>query len=90
MPIYEYRCQACQREVERLCKYVERDEVLGCGECGGSMLRFMSVPHLLPDGVYSYCPNVGSADTFDRKRAKIEKMNEAKRDGERPKLIDQI
>ena len=89
MPLYEYRDES-GHEITKLRKFEERDEPLFCEECGQSMLRFMSVPHLQPDGVYSYAPNVGSADEFERKRTKIEMMNEAKRDGKKPKLIDKI
>ena len=89
MPIYEYRCTNGHIH-ERLRKYDDRDEPAWCIHCDAQALRKMSAPHVPPDGVYSYCPNVGSMDTFERKRAKIEKMNEAKKDGKKPKLIDQI
>jgi hypothetical protein len=40
--------------------------------------------------MYSYAPNVGSKDAFDRKQAKIEQWNEQKREGKKPKLVDGV
>jgi len=89
MPIYQYRCKNGHTH-DRLRKMDERDNPAQCLQCDADATPIISAPHVPPDGVYSYCPNVGSADTFERKRAKIEKMNEAKKDGKRPQLIDQI
>ena len=89
MPLYEYKCTNGHVH-QRLRRMDERDNPARCIQCDADATPIISAPHVPPDGVYSYCPNVGSMDTFDRKRAKIEKMNEAKRDGKKPKLIDQI
>ena len=88
-PLYEYKCPNGHTH-QRLRKMDERDNPAPCLQCDSDAEPIISAPHLQPDGVYSYCPNVGSADTFERKRAKIEKMNEAKKDGKKPKLIDTV
>jgi putative FmdB family regulatory protein len=76
MPIYEYRC-ANGHQTERLRKYAKRDGGIWCGECGTRMKRMLSLPHCVPDGMYSYAPNIGSADAFERRREVIK----ARRDG---------
>ena len=79
MPIYEYRCPNRHTET-KLRKRQDSDEPLTCA-CGEPMERIMSAPHCLPDGVYSYAPNVGSADNFERKQAILDKNRERKKDG---------
>jgi putative FmdB family regulatory protein len=67
MPIFEYRCANGHR-IERLRKYSARDDESLCWTCAGApMTRVVSAPHVEPDGVYSYEPNMGSKDAFDRK-----------------------
>ncbi len=46
MPIYEYKCEKCGHEVEKLLRVVEDDDkegrlVILCSECGGQMIRQM-------------------------------------------------
>ena len=89
MPLYEYRCEA-GHVTTRLRPYEMRDEATECPVCGAPTLRLFPKPHIGPDGMYSYAPNIGDKDTFDRKQAKIEKWNEAKREGRQPKLIDEV
>ena len=89
-PIYEYRCQECLEEAEQLRKYEQRDEPMECDSCGGSMLRFLSAPHIGPDGMYSYAPNIGTPDAFERKQTKMEKTAEHKKDTGRTKLFDSV
>lgn len=67
MPIYEYRCSH-KHKLEALCRFEHRDEVQTC-HCGLPMQRIFSAHHTEPDGVYSYEPNLGSRDAFDRKMA---------------------
>ena len=85
MPLYEYKCPNGHIH-DRLRKIDERDHPARCLQCDTPAQPIISAPHVMPDGTYSYAPNVGSMDDFDRKRAKIEKMNEAKKDGKKPKL----
>jgi putative FmdB family regulatory protein len=67
MPIYEYRCKQRHR-IESLRKFEDQTPEV-CTECGETMARIISAHHQAPDGIYSYEPNLGSADAFDRKMA---------------------
>jgi putative FmdB family regulatory protein len=67
VPIFEYRCPS-RHVIEALRKFEHRDEPQTC-HCGQPMLRIFSAHHQAPDGIYSYEPNIGSADAFDRKMA---------------------
>lgn len=43
MPLYEYRCQKCGRQVEKIQKF--SDPLLKtCEHCGGRLERLVSVP----------------------------------------------
>lgn len=69
-PIYEYECaNAHVHEVIR--SYDRRDEAWGCLDCGEPMSRVWSTAHVPPDGVYSYAPNLGDPERFERQRAAI-------------------
>ena len=87
MPLYEYRCPKGHVH-ERLRKYSERDEPCICVECDEEAKPILSIPHVEPDGVYSHTPNIGSADAFDRKQAKLARDCEARKDGLKPKLTE--
>lgn len=76
MPIYEYTCNQGHR-CDRLRKYHQRNNGVWCGECGRRMKRVPSLPHCAPDGVYSYAPNIGSPEAFERRQEAIK----ARRDG---------
>ncbi len=41
MPIYEYACEKCGKQIEVLHKVSERGPAR-CGDCGGKMTRLMS------------------------------------------------
>lgn len=70
MPIYDYVDDE-GHTVEHIRSYGRRDEPTVC-YCGRTMRRLeISPTHCPPDGVYSYAPNVGSADRFERQRAAI-------------------
>ena len=44
MPIYEYRCEACQHELEALQKHSD-DVLVKCPECGSpSLKKLVSAP----------------------------------------------
>lgn len=70
MPLYEYRC-AEGHQAECLRKYEARDDPANCETCGAPMRRVISAHHAPVDGIYSYAPNLGTADAFERKRAKM-------------------
>jgi len=40
MPIYEYRCEACDHTFDKITKY--EDKVQECAECGASSKRLIS------------------------------------------------
>jgi hypothetical protein len=71
MPLYEYSCEhGHQHEVIR--SYDRRDDAWGCLDCGAPMQRLeVSRSHVPPDGVYSYAPNVGDPERFERQREAI-------------------
>jgi hypothetical protein len=66
MPIYETKCPA-GHVTEHLRAYARRDDPTTCA-CGLPAERIMSIPHCVPDGMYSYAPNVGNADAFERRQ----------------------
>lgn len=71
MPIFEYRCQnAHTHEVVR--SFDRRDQPWPCLDCGEPMTRLeVSRSHIPPDGVYSYAPNLGDPERFERQREAI-------------------
>lgn len=70
MPIYSYVCPAGHQR-DHLRKYEQRDDSVTCEECGESMRRTMSVANIPPDGVYSYEPNIGSKEKFERQHEQL-------------------
>ena len=75
MPIYEYICpHGCTREMLR--RFDERDSLPICPVHGEDMEWKPSIPAKRTDGIYSYAPNIGSEQAFERKR-------EALREGQR-------
>jgi putative FmdB family regulatory protein len=66
-PTYEYRCEACARRQEELRPMGVRDLPGVCLQCGHETRRILSMPHVLPDGVYSYSPNIGDPNTHERR-----------------------
>ncbi len=68
--IYEYVC-ASEHRTERIRKIAERHDPLPCDTCQGETHLIISKTHRQPDGIYSYCPNVGSEQAFERKRDAI-------------------
>lgn len=41
MPIYEYRCQACEGKFEVLTSYAERDKAQVCPSCESTQTRVL-------------------------------------------------
>lgn len=40
MPVYEYWCQGCGKEVEKLVKSIERElPLVSCPDCGARMTK---------------------------------------------------
>lgn len=70
MPIFEYACGAGHR-VDTIRHYDKRDDPKAC-DCGLPMTRIeVSRPSGSPDGIYSYAPNIGDPDRFERQRQAI-------------------
>jgi len=62
MPLYEFRCDACQHVIERLCRVGSNGKGLQCPECGGSKLRrLMSVFSARSKGDSGATTSVGSS-----------------------------
>ena len=36
MPLYEYHCQECQRDFERMVRFFDADQPQECPDCGGN------------------------------------------------------
>ena len=75
MPIYEYKCSnlAGTHTTEAIRSYRDRDVRSPICHCGYQTFRIeISQPHCMPDGMYSYEPNVGSARDFERRRNALE------------------
>lgn len=67
MPRYDWTCPNGHRH-EHVSSYERRDEPRACVTCGAPATREFPHPHCPPSGVYSYEPNVGSADAFEYRR----------------------
>jgi hypothetical protein len=66
--IIEYECEQGHL-TEKLRKYADRDLPTDCEMCGLATTRIeISAPHIEPDGLYSHCPNLGSARDFERRQ----------------------
>lgn len=67
MANFLYRC-AEQHDTLKIRSWANRDDDVVC-HCGRKAARIEIVSmHVPPSGVYSYMPNVGSADRFERQR----------------------
>ena len=86
MPLYEYACPTCRKVEAKLRGYGARHDVVECAECKQPMPLIISGAHIVPDGVYSYAPNIGSADAFERRQLAI---HARKKDGG-PRVIPKI
>lgn len=70
MPMWDYTCANGHTE-EHVRSIPERDAPFACA-CGASMRRVeIARAHVPPDGVYSYAPNIGDPERFERQREAI-------------------
>jgi len=70
MPIWDYHCPD-GHTVEQVRSVATRDEERPC-HCGKPLARVeISRSHVAPDGVYSYAPNIGDPERFERQRQAI-------------------
>lgn len=47
MPIYEFKCVECEKDIELLLDMDERDKPQECKDCGGKLNRLISLPRIL-------------------------------------------
>jgi hypothetical protein len=76
MPFYEYTCPDGHRTGPLMRRISARHDPLSCEKCRKPAELSMSIPHCPPDGVYSYAPNLGDANAFERR---IENLKHGKR-----------
>jgi len=67
---YAYRCDA-GHDSDQFTSMAKCAESRPCPKCGNPARRVITAPHVAPDGVYSHTPNIGDADTFDRRHEEI-------------------
>ncbi len=67
--IYQYLCPE-KHLTELMRKMDNRHDPVECS-CGKPASLIISKTRRQPDGIYSYCPNVGSEADFERKRNAI-------------------
>ena len=91
MPIYDWKCADGHTQTH-LVSYARRDEPRACNTCGADTVRQFPRTHCPPDGVYSYAPNTGDPERFERQREairtgtkvipRVAKMDREHRDGQ--------
>lgn len=70
MPFYEYQCGEGHIS-ERFAVYARRPKTVTCDRCGSRARPIISAPHVEPDGVHSYMPNLGDPARFERQQEAI-------------------
>ena len=60
MPLYEYKCTACQKLVEKIQKFSD-PEITDCPHCGGRLERVLSAPAVTFKGGGWYADGYASA-----------------------------
>jgi hypothetical protein len=63
--IYEYLCPD-RHVTEKMRKVADRHDPVECS-CGKPASLIISKTHRQPDGIYSYAPNSGDPNTFERR-----------------------
>ena len=68
--------------------YERRDDPRSCPTCGEPTVRQFPLNHVPPDGLYSYAPNVGDPEVFERRRDAMQSMRDT---GKRaiPKILSE-
>ena len=89
MPTYEYSCESCSHVHSQIRGMAERNRPATCPVCRSSATLIMSAPHVPTDGVYSYAPNIGSPEAFERKQEAIKNSRGMRGWDERVKREDQ-
>jgi putative FmdB family regulatory protein len=60
MPLYEYKCTACQKHTEKIQKFSDA-EITACPHCGGKLERVLSAPAVSFKGGGWYADGYGNA-----------------------------
>ncbi len=60
MPLYEYKCIACQKLIEKIQKFSD-PEITTCRHCGGTLERVVSAPAIAFKGGGWYADGYASA-----------------------------
>lgn len=62
MPMYDYECEACGEQIEKIRKLSERDDPMPCKflNCEGNMSRLVSSPKHVHGGFYDNIKSGGS------------------------------
>jgi putative FmdB family regulatory protein len=60
MPLYEYKCTACNRHIEKIQKFSD-PEITTCPHCGGQLERVLSAPAVSFKGGGWYADGYGNA-----------------------------
>ena len=70
MVLYQYRC-AAGHDSDQFADMEKRGDPRPCPKCGKPATRIITAAHISPDGTYSHDPNIGDADTFERRHEAI-------------------
>jgi putative FmdB family regulatory protein len=62
MPTYVYRCNDCQRQIERIQKFSD-DPLTTCPACGGSLKRLLFPPAIIFKGSGWYSTDYGKSSS---------------------------
>ena len=89
MPIYEYRCQDCQHEFEKMQKFSD-PPIAACPTCAGSVQKLISRSafHLKGSGWYvtDYARNGGQkSDSSEKSTSEPQNSTSEKTGGEKSK-----
>jgi putative FmdB family regulatory protein len=60
MPLYEYKCNSCEKNVEKIQKFSD-PEITVCHHCGGTLERVVSAPAIAFKGGGWYADGYASA-----------------------------
>jgi putative FmdB family regulatory protein len=60
MPLYEYKCTACDKHTEKIQKFSD-PEITACPHCGGKLERVLSAPAVSFKGGGWYADGYGNA-----------------------------
>lgn len=75
MPIYEYKCTKCLKELEFIQKYTD-DPVTICPECSGKMRKLISPNSFVLKGSGWYKTDYGSKKDKEKEKSKSDKKSD--------------